>query len=185
VNEARDWRQGTFFGSILASEKTAAAAGQIGELRRDPMAMLPFCGYNMADYWAHWLGLGDREGTELPRIFYVNWFRKDENGRMMWPGFGENSRVLKWVFERCEGTGLAVETPIGNLPAIDALDFDDADVDETTMAELLRVDVDGWLQEIPLIEEYYDRFGDHLPAALREEVKQLRQRLEQAKPAAA
>jgi phosphoenolpyruvate carboxykinase (GTP) len=185
VNEARDWSQGTFFGSILASEKTAAAAGKIGELRRDPMAMLPFCGYNMADYWDHWLGIGDHEGAELPRIFYVNWFRKDVNGRMMWPGFGENSRVLKWVFERCEGTGVAVETPIGNLPAIDALDFDDADVDETTMAELLRVDLDGWLQEIPLIEEYYDRFGDHLPAALREEVKQLRQRLEQAKPAAA
>ena len=185
VNESRDWTQGTFFGSILASEKTAAAAGKIGELRRDPMAMLPFCGYNMADYWNHWLDIGEHKGAELPRIFYVNWFRKDENGKMMWPGFGENSRVLKWVFERCEGTGSAVETPIGNLPAIDALDFDDVDVDETTMAELLRVDVDGWLQEIPMIEEYYDRFGDHLPEALREEVKQLRQRLEQARPAAA
>ena len=185
VNEARDWTQGTFFGSILASEKTAAAAGKIGELRRDPMAMLPFCGYNMADYWEHWLSIGEHEGARLPKIFYVNWFRKDEDGKMMWPGFGENSRVLKWVFERCEGTGSAVETPIGNLPAIDALDFDDVDVDETTMAELLRVDVDGWLQEIPLIEEYYDRFGDHLPAALREEVKQLRQRLEKAKLAAA
>ena len=185
VNEARDWTQGTFFGSILASEKTAAAAGKIGELRRDPMAMLPFCGYNMADYWEHWLSIGEHEGARLPKIFYVNWFRKDEDGKMMWPGFGENSRVLKWVFERCEGTGAAVETPVGNLPAIDALDFDEVDVDQTTMAELLRVDVDGWLQEIPLIEEYYDRFGDHLPAALREEVKQLRQRLEKAKLAAA
>ena len=185
VNEARDWAQGTFFGSILASEKTAAAAGKIGELRRDPMAMLPFCGYNMADYWNHWLSIGEKEGARLPKIFYVNWFRKDEDGRMMWPGFGENSRVLKWVFERCEGTGEAVETPIGNLPAMDALEFGDLDVDKTTMAELLRVDVDGWLAEIPLIEEYYARFGERLPARLREEVEQLRKRLQKAKLAAA
>ncbi|MEX2524137.1 MAG: phosphoenolpyruvate carboxykinase (GTP) [Gammaproteobacteria bacterium] len=185
VNEARDWTQGTFFGSIVASEKTAAAAGRIGEMRRDPMAMLPFCGYNMADYWNHWLSIGKRDGAQLPKIFYVNWFRKDDDGNMMWPGFGENSRVLKWIFERCEGEAEAVETPIGNLPEIDALEFDDVDVDENTMAELLRVDIDGWLQEIPLIEEYYARFGDHLPKELREEVEQLKQRLQKAKQAAA
>ncbi len=185
VNEARDWTQGTFFGSIVASEKTAAAAGKIGEMRRDPMAMLPFCGYNMADYWNHWLTIGKRETVQLPKIFYVNWFRKDDDGNIMWPGFGENSRVLKWIFERCEGDAEAVETPIGNLPEIDALEFDDVDVDENTMAELLRVDIDGWLAEIPLIEEYYARFGDHLPQALREEVKQLKQRLQKAKQAAA
>jgi phosphoenolpyruvate carboxykinase (GTP) len=185
VNEARDWTQGTFFGSIVSSEKTAAATGKVGELRRDPMAMLPFCGYNMADYWNHWLSIGKRAGAKLPKIFYVNWFRKDDDGNMMWPGFGENSRVLKWIFERCEGRAGAVETPIGNLPEIDALDFGDVDVDEATMAELLRVDIDGWLAEIPLIESYYQQFGQHLPEELAEEVEQLKQRLQKAKQAAA
>lgn len=185
VNEARDWQQGTFFGSIVSSEKTAAAAGKIGELRRDPMAMLPFCGYNMADYWSHWIKTGQQEGVSLPRIYYVNWFRKDDDGKFMWPGFGENSRVLKWVFERCEGTAEAIETPIGNLPNIDGLDFSGLGLSDTQIAELLRVEVDGWLEEIPLIEDYYATYGNHVPAELHKELKELKQRLEDAKQAAA
>jgi phosphoenolpyruvate carboxykinase (GTP) len=185
VNEARDWLQGTFFGSIVASEKTAAAAGKIGELRRDPMAMLPFCGYNMADYWGHWLKIGECEGANLPKIFYVNWFRKNDEGKFMWPGFGENSRVLKWVFERCEGTADAIETPIGNLPDMDGLDFSGLDLDDTARAKLLRVDIDGWLQEIPLIYQYYEQFGERLPEQFMEEVKRLQEQLENAKQAAA
>ncbi len=185
VNEARDWTQGTFFGSIVSSEKTAAAAGKIGELRRDPMAMLPFCGYNMADYWGHWLKIGATEGAKLPKIFYVNWFRKDDNGKFMWPGFGDNSRVLEWVFNRCDGNGDAVETPIGNLPTLDALNFDGLGLTEEAKAELLRVEVDGWLSEIPLIEEYFAQYGDRMPEALKTEVAELKARLEQAKPAVA
>ena len=185
ANEARDWVHGTFLGTIVASEMTAAAFGAIGQLRRDPMAMLPFCGYNMADYWGHWLKIGRTEGAKLPKIFYVNWFRKNEKGKFMWPGFGENSRVLKWVFERVEGTGDAVETPIGNLPTLDAMDFDGLDVDENDKAQLLRVDVDGWLQEIPMIKEYYASFGDHLPAELKDEINNLEKRLKAAKKAAA
>lgn len=185
VNEARDWVQGTFFGSIVSSEKTAAAAGKIGELRRDPMAMLPFCGYNMADYWGHWLNTGKKVGAKLPKIYYVNWFRKDDNGKFMWPGFGDNSRVLEWIFKRCNGEGEAIETPIGNLPTLDAINFDGLDLTEEAKAELLRVEVDGWLSEIPLIEEYYDQYGDRVPNELREEVKQLKARLEQAKQAVA
>lgn len=181
VNEASSWVQGTFFGSIVSSEKTAAAAGTIGELRRDPMAMLPFCGYNMADYWSHWISFGDREGVKLPRIYYVNWFRKNDAGKFMWPGFGENSRVLQWIFERCEGKGEAIETPIGNLPTVDALNLEGLDLSNETIAELLRVEVDGWLAEIPLIEEYYDKFGDHLPPELGEELANLKFNLENAK----
>lgn len=185
VNEANSWTQGTFFGSIVSSEKTAAAAGKIGELRRDPMAMLPFCGYNMADYWGHWLKIGATEGAKLPKIFYVNWFRKDDNGKFMWPGFGDNSRVLEWIFNRCNGNGDAVETPIGNLPTLDALNFDGLDLSDEAKAELLRVEVDGWLSEIPLIEEYYAQYGDRVPAALHQEVADLKARLEQAKQAVA
>jgi phosphoenolpyruvate carboxykinase (GTP) len=185
VNEARDWRQGTFFGSIVASEKTAAAAGRVGELRRDPMAMLPFCGYNMADYWNHWLKIGTTPGAKLPKIFYVNWFRRDERGRFMWPGFGENSRVLKWIFERCTGGAETVETPIGNLPPLDALDLTGLKLDAGAVAELLRVDVDGWLREIPLILGYYERFGDRVPAGLLQEAKEMAARLENAKRSAA
>ncbi|HKI75435.1 MAG TPA: phosphoenolpyruvate carboxykinase (GTP), partial [Pseudomonadales bacterium] len=181
VNEAASWQQGTFFGSIISSEKTAAAAGKVGELRRDPMAMLPFCGYNMADYWSHWLSIGNREGVNLPRIYYVNWFRKNGEGKFIWPGFGENSRVLKWIFERCEGTADAVETPIGNLPTLDAIEFDGLDLDDDGKAALLRVEVDGWLNEIELIREYYGRFSDRLPEALRDELNELQTRLQQAK----
>ena len=177
VNEAFDWTHGTFLGSIMSSEKTAAAAGKVGELRRDPMAMLPFCGYNMGDYFAHWLSVGAKDGAKLPKIYYVNWFRKDNQGKFMWPGFGENSRVLKWVFERCEGTAAAVETPIGNLPAPGALDVDGLDVSESTMRDLLRVDLDGWMSEIPDIRKHYAKFGANLPAALAAQVDALEARL--------
>ena len=185
VNEAQSWVQGTFFGSIVSSEKTAAAAGEIGELRRDPMAMLPFCGYNMADYWGHWVSIGRQDNVQLPRIYYVNWFRKDDDGRFMWPGFGENSRVLKWIFERCDGTADAVDTPVGKLPNIDGLDLDGLDLDSEQVAELLRVEVDGWLAEIPLIESYYQNYGDRVPQELHEELASLKQKLEDARQAAA
>lgn len=185
VNEAQSWQQGTFFGSIIASEKTAAAAGKIGELRRDPMAMLPFCGYNMADYWGHWINVGKKDGVQLPRIYYVNWFRKDDDGRFMWPGFGENSRILKWIFERCAGTADAVETPIGNLPGINGLDFSGLDISDDEIATLLRVEIDGWLSEIPLIEEYYNSFEGNVPQELFDELAALKQRLEEAKQEAA
>jgi phosphoenolpyruvate carboxykinase (GTP) len=182
VNEARDWQHGTFLGSIISSEKTAAAAGKVGDLRRDPMAMLPFCGYNMGDYWGHWLEIGKRAGAKLPKIYYTNWFRKSEGGDFLWPGFGENSRVLKWVFERCEGTAKSIETPIGNLPAENALDTDGLDeISRDDVKELLRVDIDGWLAELPLIEEYYEQFGDHLPKEFRDELRTMKERLEAAK----
>jgi len=181
VTEARDWQHGTFLGSVISSEKTAAAAGKIGELRRDPMAMLPFCGYNMADYWNHWLSIGQRAGAVLPKIYYVNWFRKSDGGDFLWPGFGENSRVLKWVFERCEGTAKAVETPIGNLPADGELDLDGLEVSREDLAQLLRVDVDGWLSELPLVREYYTQFGDRMPRQLETELDAMRDRLEAAK----
>ncbi len=178
VNEARDWNHGTFLGTIISSEMTAAAAGTIGQLRRDPMAMLPFCGYNMADYWGHWLKIGQKEGARLPGIYYVNWFRKNDEGKFVWPGFGENSRVLKWIFERVNGDADAVETPIGNLPTAESLDLEGLDVSSDALEVLLKVDVKGWLQEIPLIEEYYAQFGDHLPEQLRDEIQALKDRLQ-------
>ncbi|MBW2236629.1 MAG: phosphoenolpyruvate carboxykinase (GTP) [Deltaproteobacteria bacterium] len=180
VNEGRDWNHGTFLGSIIASEKTAAAAGKVGDLRRDPMAMLPFCGYNMADYWAHWLSMGKRQGARLPKIYYVNWFRKSDGGDFLWPGFGENSRVLKWIFERLEGTAKAVETPIGNLPADGALDLEGIGVSKEDMEELLSVKVEGWLDEIPKIRDYYATFGSHMPQALEDELSALEERLKAA-----
>jgi phosphoenolpyruvate carboxykinase (GTP) len=182
VNEARDWQHGTFLGSIMGSEKTAAATGKVGVLRRDPMAMLPFCGYNMADYWAHWLRIGARAGAKLPRIYMVNWFRKSRGGDFLWPGFGENGRVLKWVFERCEGTAKAVETPIGNLPGPGGIDLAGLDdVSREDLAELLRVDVEGWLAEAHGVREYYEEFGGRVPAALQQELDALHARLEAAK----
>jgi phosphoenolpyruvate carboxykinase (GTP) len=181
VNEARDWQHGTFLGSVIASETTAAQAGAIGELRRDPMAMLPFCGYNMADYWSHWFSIAERKGARLPRIFCVNWFRKGSDGKFLWPGYGENSRVLKWVFERCEGTAHAVETPIGNLPAPDDLDLGAIPLSDEARRELFRADVAGWLAEVPMIREYYAKFGAKLPKALLAEVDGLEQRLRSAK----
>ncbi len=175
VTEARDWEHGTFLGSIMGSEKTAAATGTLGVLRRDPMAMLPFCGYNMADYWSHWLRIGRRSGARLPRIYTVNWFRKRIGGGYLWPGFGENSRVLKWIFERCEGSAAAVETPIGRLPTADAIDLDGLDgFARDDLAELLRVDAEGWIAEIQSVQEYYDTFADRIPAELRAELDTLR-----------
>jgi phosphoenolpyruvate carboxykinase (GTP) len=185
VTEALDWNHGTFIGTIIASEMTAAAFGTIGQLRRDPMAMLPFCGYNMADYWSHWLSIGKKEGAKLPKIFYVNWFRKNEAGKFIWPGFGENSRVLKWVFERCNGSADAIDTPIGKMPTLDGIDFNGLEMNETDKANLLRVDVEGWLQELPGIEEYYDSFGNHLPEELRQQIKALKKRLESTQQAVA
>jgi phosphoenolpyruvate carboxykinase (GTP) len=178
VHEGFDWDHGVFLGSIMASETTAAAAGTVGKLRRDPFAMLPFCGYNMADYWAHWLSFKDRtDAAKLPKIFYVNWFRKSSDGRWLWPGFGENSRVLEWVFQRCAGAGEAVSTPIGYLPAPGAIPTDGLDISDDDMTELLRVDVDEWLSEVPDIEQYFDQFGDHLPSELRSQLEGLRERL--------
>ena len=162
---------------MAARACATAAAGAVGALRRDPMAMLPFCGYNMADYWAHWLAIGERESAVLPRIYMVNWFRKSAGGDFLWPGFGENGRVLQWIFQRCEGDAKAIETPIGNLPTPDGLDTDDLDVDAEDMAELLRVDVAGWLEELPGIRDYYAEFGDHVPTALHEELAALEKRL--------
>ena len=178
VHEAFDWAHGVFLGSIMASETTAAATGAVGELRRDPFAMLPFCGYNMADYWAHWLSLADRmDETKLPRVFYVNWFRKSADGRFLWPGFGDNSRVLEWVFNRVTGKANAIDTPIGSVPGIGDIDVEGLDISDADMAELLRVDTAEWKAEIPSIRELYALFGDRLPVALAKEVDALEERL--------
>jgi len=181
VNEALSWRHGTFLGSIMSSEKTAAAAGKVGELRHDPFAMLPFCGYHMGDYFAHWLKIGEQgDANKLPRIFYVNWFRKGDDGKFLWPGYGENSRVLKWIFERVTGTAEAVDTPIGRLPARGALDLHGVHVTAETMDQLLRVDVEGWLTELPAIRKHFEKFGNRLPKGLHEELEALDQRLQAA-----
>ncbi len=162
----------------MASETTAAAAGAVGNLRRDPFAMLPFCGYNMADYFAHWLSVGSgADSDKLPKIFYVNWFRKDENGKWLWPGYGENSRVLEWVFERVSGKGEAKETPIGWVPAADAIDTNGLDVSDEDMQKLLTVNPDEWRAEVPRIREHFAIFGDRLPLALRDEVDRLEREL--------
>jgi phosphoenolpyruvate carboxykinase (GTP) len=179
VTEAFDWQHGTFLGATASSETTAAAAGKVGQLRRDPMAMLPFCGYNMGDYFAHYLKIGQRPGAKLPKIFYVNWFRTDENGKFLWPGYGENSRVLRWVFERCDGTGRATDTPIGRLPAPADLDTDGLNLPPARVAKLLEVDRAGWLAEIPLIREHFAKFGDRLPKGMKEEVDNLEKRLKE------
>lgn len=177
VHEARDWTHGTFLGSIISSEKTAAAAGTVGELRRDPMAMLPFCGYNMGDYWNHWLEMGRREGANLPRVFYVNWFRKGDEGEFLWPGFGENGRVLKWIHERCSGKVCGKQTAIGILPGAEELDLTGLDIDSAALETLTSVDVEGWLSEIPKIREFYATFGDRMPADLVAELDRLEAKL--------
>ncbi|MCP3982953.1 MAG: phosphoenolpyruvate carboxykinase (GTP) [bacterium] len=181
VHEARDWQHGTFLGSIMSSEKTAAAAGKVGGLRRDPMAMLPFCGYNMADYWNHWLEIGNHAGAKLPQIFYVNWFRKSSGGDFLWPGFGENGRVLKWVFERTTGKTDGQQTPIGTVPAPGELDLSGLALDEEDLAELLAVDIEGWIAEIPPIREYYKQFGARVPAELEKQLDALEARLKSAR----
>jgi phosphoenolpyruvate carboxykinase (GTP) len=178
VTEARDWVHGTFMGATLSSETTAAATGQVGVVRRDPMAMLPFIGYHGGDYFSHWIKVGkDNDATKLPRIFYVNWFRRDEDGGFLWPGFGENSRVLKWIVERIEGTASAVETPIGHVPATDSLDLDGLDTDRSELEAALKVDPEEWKGEIPQINEWFEKFGDKLPAVLWTELDSLKARL--------
>ena len=177
VREAFDWEHGVFLGSIMSSETTAAAAGEIGKLRHDPFAMLPFCGYHMGDYFRHWLATGEREGAKLPRIYYVNWFRKDDEGNFLWPGFGDNSRVLEWIFRRCEGTAEAEETPIGLVPAAGSLDTEGLDISDDVMAELLAVDPADWKVELPAMHQHFARFGKHLPDELHEQLADLERRL--------
>jgi phosphoenolpyruvate carboxykinase (GTP) len=178
VTESFSWNHGVFMGSTMASETTAAAVGAVGNLRRDPFAMLPFCGYNMADYFAHWLTFAQRfDEAALPKLFYVNWFRKGSDGRWLWPGFGENSRVLEWVFNRVDGKGAAETTPIGLIPTMDALNLEGIRVSSDDLRELLNVDRDEWREEIPRLRSHYAQFGDHLPNALRDEVDALEARL--------
>jgi phosphoenolpyruvate carboxykinase (GTP) len=178
VFQARDWEHGVFLGSIVSSETTAAATGAVGQLRRDPFAMLPFCGYNMADYWNHWLTFTDRvPEAGLPKVFYVNWFRKGPDGKFLWPGYGENSRVLEWIFERVAGRGEAVATPIGDVPAPGAINTEGIDVSSDQMAELLRVDAQEWRDEVGHIRAYYEQFGHHLPTGLHRQVEDLASRL--------
>jgi len=177
VHEAFDWEHGVFLGATMSSETTAAAAGDVGKLRFDPMAMLPFCGYDMADYFAHWLRVGEREGAQLPRIFYVNWFRKDADGNFLWPGFGENSRILAWIFRRCEGSAEARESAIGLLPAEGGIDTEGLDVSDEQMAELLSVDEELVRQQLPQVREHLARFGERLPEQLQRQLRELEQRL--------
>ena len=178
VTEARDWVHGTFMGATLSSETTAAAVGQVGVVRRDPMAMLPFIGYNAGDYFNHWVTVGkDNDAAKLPKIFYVNWFRRDDEGGFLWPGFGENSRVLKWVIERIDGQAAAVETPIGHVPAPGSLDIDGLEMTPEAVEQALAVDVEEWKAEIPQITEWFEKFGDQLPAVLWTELDGLKARL--------
>ena len=178
VNEALDWENGVFIGATIASEQTAAAEGTVGALRRDPFAMLPFGGYNMADYWGHWLKVGQMtDADKLPRIFQVNWFRKDADGKFLWPGFGENSRVLAWVIERVEGKTDAEETAIGRRPLPGGIDVEGLDVTDEQMTELFEVDAASWLAEADLTEEYFEKFGDRVPPALYAQLERMRERL--------
>jgi phosphoenolpyruvate carboxykinase (GTP) len=180
VREGFDWNHGVFLGSIMSSEMTAAAFGTIGKLRFDPFAMLPFCGYNMADYWSHWLEIGRKVGAVLPRIFLVNWFRKNAGGRFMWPGFGENSRVIEWIFGRCSGEDDAVETPIGFLPAPGAIDTTGLNIAEADLAALLTFDAAAWVEEAAAIEDHYARFGSKLPPRLASLLSELQRRVAEA-----
>ena len=181
VNEAFDWEHGVFMGSSCGSETTAAALGQAGVLRRDPFAMLPFCGYNMGDYFAHWLSFTQRtDRGKLPKIYFVNWFRKDASGRWLWPGYGENSRVLKWICGRVEGTAAAQKTPIGNPPDGDALDLSGLQLSAADLKQLLAVDLPGWKKETQDVAANYAKLGAHLPKALDEQLEGLRKRLEPA-----
>jgi phosphoenolpyruvate carboxykinase (GTP) len=178
VTESRDWQNGTFMGATLSSETTAAATGKVGVVRRDPMAMLPFIGYDAGDYFNHWLKIGKgADAAKLPKIFYVNWFRRDADGGFLWPGFGENSRVLKWAIERIEGRADATETPIGYVPTIDSLDTDGLDMTTEQIQAALNVSAEEWATEIPQIQEWFDKFGDTLPTTLLTELDDLKARL--------
>jgi len=177
VHQAYSWDHGVYMGATAASEPTAAALDVKSKLRRDPFAMLPFCGYNMADYWAHWFAMGDRLGSKAPKIFYVNWFRKNAQGKWLWPGFGENSRVLKWMCERVDGTAGAIETPIGRMPRASDLDVNGLKVPAEDLAELLRVDADAFRAELPEVEEHLGQFGDRVPPRMQAQLAELRRRL--------
>ena len=178
IHQAFNWQHGTFLGSAVSSEQTAAAAGVVGELRRDPFAMLPFCGYNMADYFSYWLSVGENNDEEkLPKIFYVNWFRKDKNGRWLWPGYGENCRVLKWIFERCNGEDNAETSPVGFLPQKGAIDTSGLDISAATMEKLFEIDVAGWLDNVENLRDYYKKFGERMPEKLVDELDRLEERL--------
>jgi phosphoenolpyruvate carboxykinase (GTP) len=178
VTEARDWQHGVFMGATLSSETTAAAAGKVGVVRRDPMAMLPFIGYHAGDYFAHWIEVGKgADAVKLPKIFYVNWFRRDADGKFLWPGFSENIRVLKWAIERIEGRAAAVDTPIGRIPAPDALDVEGLQMSKDELSQALAVDPEQWRAEIPAIEEWFDKIGDKVPSSLRDELASLKLRL--------
>jgi phosphoenolpyruvate carboxykinase (GTP) len=177
AREAFDWEHGVFLGATMGSEQTAAAFGTVGQLRFDPFAMLPLCGYNMADYFRHWLDVGKTEGSQLPKIFFVNWFRKDEDGAFVWPGFGENSRVLEWVFRRCEGTGGAVETPIGLMPTESDVNLEGLDLPPEALRKLFAVDEEAAKGELAQIEAHLARFGDDLPDELRAQFEALKERL--------
>ncbi len=182
ITESFDWQHGTFLGATASSETTAAIVGKVGQLRRDPMAMLPFCGYHMGDYFRHWLKMGEGVSpAKLPKIFYVNWFRQDTDGRYLWPGYGENSRVLKWIFERCDGKVHAHDSPIGRLPQPGDLDTQGLDLPADKLAKLLSVDIKGWLEEVPRIREHFAQFGDRLPRELQDNVAALEQRLQSAR----
>ena len=177
VREAFDWEHGVFLGATMSSEMTAAAFGTVGQLRFDPFAMLPFCGYNMADYFGHWLEIGQRDGATLPKIFYVNWFRKDADGKFIWPGFGENSRVLEYVFRRCDGEGETVETPIGRVPAEGELNTDGLEISDQALADLLTVDPEALHSELPQIEDFLGQFEDRLPDEIRRHLEELKSKL--------
>ena len=177
VYQSRDWENGVFIGSAMASETTAAAAGAVGVVRRDPMAMLPFCGYHMGDYFRHWLEMGKKLGDKAPKIFNVNWFRTDDEGNFIWPGFGDNMRVLNWIIDRCEGKATASETAIGYVPQPEDIDLTDLDMDMDTLKEILTVDKAVWEKEAAEIEEHYKKFGDHLPAELRNQLETLKANL--------
>jgi phosphoenolpyruvate carboxykinase (GTP) len=178
VTESFDWDHGVFLGSIMSSETTAAQAGAVGKLRFDPFAMLPFCGYNMGDYFAHWLEIGEAtEASKRPKLFWVNWFRRGDDGSFLWPGFGDNSRVLKWVVERLDGASGAVDTPIGRVPSADAIDVSGLDLDEATLTQLLRVDPESWRAELPQLAEHYRGLGERVPAALHDQLDALEKRL--------
>jgi phosphoenolpyruvate carboxykinase (GTP) len=178
VSEARDWNHGVFMGATLSSETTAAATGAVGVVRRDPFAMLPFIGYNAGDYVSHWVNTGKQaDSTKLPRIFYVNWFRRDEDGGFLWPGFGENSRVLKWVVERLEGTAAAVETAVGHVPTPDSLDVSGLDMTPEQVEAALAVKPEEWREEVPQITEWFEKFGDKLPSTMWDELETLKSRL--------
>lgn len=177
VYQSFDWEHGVFVGSTMASETTAAAAGAVGVVRRDPMAMLPFCGYNMGDYFQHWLDMGKELGDKAPKIFHVNWFRTDDDDRFIWPGFGDNMRVLMWILDRCDGKAEAVKTPIGYEPRPEDINIEGLSIDLETIAGLLRVDKELWLEDAKGIGEFYEKFGDKLPAELREQLAALQKRL--------